>query len=78
MTFTAIINGQPAEIVIPDGALTPPLAVKRRQAAKMLSIGLTKLDILIGLGKVEKTNYGTIPVASINAHLSAETSKGKR
>lgn len=75
MTLTAKINGQDAVIEIPDDALIQPLAVKRKVAAQMLGIGLSKLDILAGLKRIHKTSYGTLTVASLNAHLEAETKR---
>lgn len=64
MKLRGTLNGEPVEIEVElRGALN------RREAAKYLSIGLTKLGILVGLGEVQKTPYDTYPVEALNEYL---------
>src|ERR1700743_1678243 len=70
MKLTCTINGQPAELEFADGDLVRG-AFKRKEAAKYLAIGLTKLNTLRESGKVTPTSSGTYTTAALDRHLSA-------
>jgi hypothetical protein len=62
-------------------ATTPaPVAVKRAVAAKMMGIGVTKLDALVREGKVRHAEEDAhlIPVAEVKRYCAPKTKRQRR
>lgn len=88
MTVSYQANEFPAATVVPvnfrfDGFVVPITqlhrgALYRKEAAKYLSIGLSKLDELVAAGKIKKTSYATYPVESLNNHLRDEMQRKRK
>lgn len=76
MKLTARINGKPVEIEI--DLPSPRLALTRTEAAKALGVCERTVWRLASTGEIARTSYGTYPVASLQAHLEAETKKSNR
>lgn len=75
MTLSALINGEPAEIEIPNGHLIEPLsrgALDTVQTCLYLGCSSQKLWLLAETGEIDKTSYGTFIVQSLNEHLARE------
>jgi hypothetical protein len=78
MKLNCTINGLPAEIEIPDVAQIPRLALKLNDAAIALGVSRQQIWKLASTGQIQKTVYGTYPVASLEAHLEKEMKQTRR
>lgn len=67
-------QAEPATII----QTVPKLALTRKEAAAALGVSENTIWRLASLGKIQKTSYGTYPVASLTAHLENEMKKAKR